>query len=85
MACAYKCDRCGKFFVRQCNTSVSLTTSSNSNKDVLINVIFDCGLNAKLDLCSDCVESFRHWWANEAVIPVTKKRGKKDGPDRQTT
>lgn len=81
MAWAYKCDRCGKFFDRQYNTSVELTTSSNANR----NVTFDCGLSSNLDLCPDCVESFKQWWANEAVIPVTKKRGKKDGADRKTT
>ena len=63
------------------NTSVDLTTSSNANR----NVTFDCGLSSNLDLCPDCVESFKHQWANETVIPITKKRGKKDGADRKTT
>lgn len=81
MAWAYKCDRCGKFFESQHNTCVELTISSNAHR----NVKFDCGLNSDLDLCPDCVGSFKHWWANETVIPITKKRGKKNGTDRKTT
>lgn len=81
MAWARKCDRCGKFFEGRFNTSIELTTVDNMQREVG----FDCGLNSDLDLCPDCVESFKHWWANETVIPVTKKRGKKDGADRQTT
>lgn len=74
MACAYKCDRCGKFFESHYTTTVELTTSNNINKSVK----FDCGPYPDLDLCPDCVESFKHWWANETVIPITKKRGKKE-------
>lgn len=74
MALARKCDRCGKFFESQHNTCVELIISSNAHR----NVKFDCGLNSDLDLCPDCVESFKHWWANETVIPIVKKRGKKD-------
>ena len=74
MAWARRCDRCGKFFDAACNTTVDLTISGGAER----NVKFDCGLYQDLDLCPDCVESFKHWWANETVIPVTKKRGKKD-------
>lgn len=81
MASAKKCDRCGKFFESQYNTNIELTTSSNAHR----NVTFDCGLNSDLDLCAVCVDSFIHWWANETVIPITKKRGKKNGADRETT
>lgn len=81
MAWARKCDRCGKLFDNQYNTNIDLITSSNENR----NVKFDCGLNADLDLCPECIESFEHWWANETIIPITKKRGKNDGSDRKTT
>lgn len=81
MAWARKCDRCGKLFDSQYNTMVVLTISSDENR----NVTFDCGLKNDLDLCPDCIESFKHWWANETAIPITKKRGKKDGSDRKTT
>ena len=81
MASAKKCDRCGKFFEGRFDTCIELTTYDNMNR----NVEFDCGLLPDLDLCPDCVESFKHWWANETVIPITKKRGKKNGADRKTT
>lgn len=74
MSSAKKCDRCGKFFENKYDTAVELTTSSNEHR----NVKFDCGLNSDLDLCPECTESFIHWWANETVISITKKRGKKD-------
>ncbi len=74
MSWARKCDRCGKFFDGRFNTSVELTTFDNIQHEIE----FDCGLSGNLDLCPDCVESFKHWWANETVIPITKKRGKKD-------
>jgi len=77
MADAKKCDRCGKFFEEgntHCGTYVEITTCNGANR----NFKFDCGLLPDLDLCPDCVESFKHWWSNETVIPVTKKRGKKD-------
>lgn len=74
MAWARKCDRCGKLFDNTCNTIVDLTISNGEHR----NVKFDCGLNDDLDLCPDCLESFKHWWSNETVIPVTKKRSKKN-------
>lgn len=74
MSWARKCDRCGKLFDECYNTNVELIISSDERR----NVKFDCGLNSDLDLCSDCLESFKHWWANETVIPITKKRGKKN-------
>ena len=63
MSSAKKCDRCGKFF-EEGNTHCTyfeITTCDNANR----NFKFDCGLNDDLDLCPDCVESFKHWWANE--------------------
>lgn len=77
MSSAKKCDRCGKLF--ECfvhgGTEVDLTMSSGSERTVTL----CCGsMWSDLDLCSDCVESFKHWWANETVIPITKKRGKKE-------
>lgn len=75
MAWARKCDRCGKFFDSACNTTVDLTISDGAKE----NIKFNCNLYHDLDLCPDCTESFSHWWANETVIPITKKRGKKDG------
>lgn len=81
MSSAKKCDRCGKFFESRFNVSVELTTYNNAQR----NVEFDCGLYPCLDLCPDCIESFKHWWANETVISITKKRGKNNGPDRKTT
>lgn len=74
MANAKKCDRCGKFFESRYDTGIDITTYDENSR----NVEFDCGLLPNLDLCPDCVESFKHWWANETVIPITKKRGKKD-------
>lgn len=74
MAWARKCDRCGKFFDSKFDTIIDITTYDENSR----NVQFDCGLLPGLDLCPDCVESFKHWWANETVIPITKKRGKKD-------
>lgn len=74
MSSAKKCDRCGKFFEARFNTSVEITTCDNDVRTFE----FDCGIFPDLDLCPDCVESFKHWWSNETVIPVTKKRGKKD-------
>lgn len=74
MAWARKCDRCGKFFENRYNTYVELTTSSDEHR----NVEFDCGVNNDLDLCSDCIESFKHWWANE-----TKEASFKEYLDEQ--
>ena len=74
MANAKKCDRCGKFYVSDFKTCVSLTTYDNMQRAVG----FDCGLLPDLDLCPDCVESFKQWWANETAIPIIKKEGEKD-------
>lgn len=74
MAWARKCDRCGKLFENNYDTNIDLETSSNVHR----NVKFDCGLNADLDLCPECTESFIHWWANETVIPITKREVKKN-------
>lgn len=81
MSLARKCDRCSKFFEGRFNTSIELTTVDN----MLHEIEFKYGFSGNLDLCPDCVESFKHWWVNETVIPITKKRGKKDGADRKTT
>ena len=55
MADAKKCDRCGKFFESRFNTCVELTICNNASR----NVKFDCGLLPDLDLCPDCIESFK--------------------------
>ena len=84
MSSAKKCDRCGKLYESSLHgaTEVDLAISDGSTR----NVVFCCGsYYSDLDLCPDCVESFKHWWSNETVVPITKKRGKKNGVDRETT
>ena len=73
MALARKCDRCGKFFEAKYGTCIDLKTSSDSSR----NVTFDCGCNSDLDLCEDCVESFKRWWTDEFET-TTKETSFKD-------
>ena len=77
MSKAKKCDRCGKLYeCSSCDggTEATLAISNGGTR----NVIFYCSSYSDLDLCSDCLDSFIHWWNNETVIPITKKRGKKN-------
>ena len=74
MANAKKCDRCGKLFESSLHggTEVDLTISNGSERTVT----FCCGsMFSDLDLCSDCVELFKHWWANANCHTYYKAEG----------
>ena len=63
MAWARKCDRCGKLFEEKYNTYIELKTSSDEDRTVEL----DCGMQSSLDLCPDCIESFKHWWTEKGT------------------
>lgn len=65
MAKAYKCDRCGKFFVRKSDLSGGELSGVG---------LFLAGLRPgwnppKIDLCYECIEPLRaflaEWWPDE--------------------
>ena len=69
MSSAYQCDRCGKLYTAKYNTLIELTKFNGEHR----NIKLDCGLKPDLDLCPDCIESFKHWWDFvEDKLPVPK-------------
>lgn len=52
---AFCCDRCGKFFSKTINTKTT--------EDSVVNLTYKRGngFRVNIDLCPECVESFKSW------------------------
>lgn len=58
MARALKCDRCGKFFMRE---DLESRYGDDQNVYYLVNSLFSPAQNNIYDLCVDCYKELKDW------------------------